>query len=77
MSPTFYSSNDLCLHINMLRRRKIPAKTFLYICFYPVGNYMFKVNNRKSRPRRKICSKLTRMTPEGRQWHLNICDTLF
>ena len=30
---------------------------------YPVGNYMFKVNNRNSRTRSEICSKLTMMTP--------------
>ena len=32
----------------------------------PVGNYMFKVNNRNTRTRRKICSKLTIKTPERR-----------
>ena len=34
----------------------------------PVGNYMFKVNNRNTRARCKICSKLTIKTPERRQW---------
>ena len=32
----------------------------------PAGNYMFKVNNRNTRTRRKICSKLTIKTPERR-----------
>ena len=27
--------------------------------FFPAGNYMFKVNNRNTRARCKICSKLT------------------
>ena len=33
----------------------------------PVGIYLFKVNNRNIR-RCEICSKLTRKTPERRQW---------
>ena len=33
----------------------------------PVGNYMFKVNNRNTRTRCEICSKLTIKTPERRQ----------
>ena len=32
----------------------------------PVGDYMFKVNNRTTRTRREICSKLTIKTPERR-----------
>ena len=35
---------------------------------YPAGNYMFKVNNRNTRTRCEICSKLTIKTPERRQW---------
>ena len=38
---------------------------------YPGGKYMFKVNNRNTRARYKICSKLTIKTPELcqlRQW---------
>ena len=35
----------------------------------PVGIYMFKVNNRNTRTRHKICSKLTIETPERCQWH--------
>ena len=31
---------------------------------YPDGNYMFKVDNRNTRARCKICSKLTIKTPE-------------
>ena len=36
--------------------------------FNPAGNYMFKVNNRNTRIRCEICSKLTIKTPERRQW---------
>ena len=31
---------------------------------FSFGNYMFKVNNRNTRTRCKICSKLTIKTPE-------------
>ena len=41
-------------------------------CFFaahsPAGNHMFKVNNRNTRKRCEICSKLTIKTPEQRQW---------
>ena len=32
------------------------------------GNYMFKVNNKNTRIRCEICSKLTIKTPDRRQW---------
>ena len=35
---------------------------------FPAGNYMFKVNNRNTRTRCEICSKLTIKIPERRQW---------
>ena len=34
----------------------------------PAGNKMFKVNNRNSRTRCEICSKLTIKVPERRHW---------
>ena len=34
----------------------------------PVGIYMLKVNNRNTRARCEICSKLTMKTPERCQW---------
>ena len=36
----------------------------------PVGNGMFKFNNRNTRTRCEICSKLTIKTPERRHWRL-------
>ena len=39
--------------------------------FNPAGNYMFKANNRNTRARCEICSKLTIKTPERRQWLLS------
>ena len=35
---------------------------------YPADNYMFKVNNRNTRTRYEICSKLTMKTPEQCHW---------
>ena len=34
---------------------------------YPAGIYLLKVNNRNTRARSEICSKLTIKTPERRQ----------
>ena len=59
---------------------------FLFIFFYlfscldwtliwrrnPAGNYMFKVNNRNTRTRCEICSKLTIKTPEQRHLRLKV-----
>ena len=41
-----------------------PAKCLRIHC--PAGNYMFQVNNRNTRTRCEICSKLTIKTPERR-----------
>ena len=38
--------------------------------FYPAGIYLFKVNNRNTRTRCEICSKLTIKIPERRYWQL-------
>ena len=38
----------------------------------PAGNYMFKVNNRNTRTRCEICSKLTIKIPERRQWRHSV-----
>ena len=35
---------------------------------FPADNYLFKVNNRNTRTRCEICSKLTIKTAEQRQW---------
>ena len=39
-------------------------------CANPVGIYLLKVNNRNTRRRYEICSKLTIKIPERRQWYL-------
>ena len=43
---------------------------------YPAGNYMFKVNNRNTRTRCEVCSKLTIKTLERRQALLLTLNTL-
>ena len=35
---------------------------------FPAGNYMFNVNDRNTRTRCEICSKLTIKTPERHHW---------
>ena len=48
---------------------------YLLLIHFPAGNYMFKVNNRNTRTRCEICSKLTIKAPERRHacqpdaWH--------
>ena len=37
----------------------------------PAGTYMFNVNNRNTRTRYEICSKLAIKTPQRRQWRLS------
>ena len=37
---------------------------------FPAGNYIFKLNNRNTRTRREISSKLTIKTQERRHWRL-------
>ena len=44
--------------LNMLMR---------YIFYYPAGIYLLEVNNRNTRTRCEICSKLTIKIPEQRQ----------
>ena len=44
----------------------IPPSSWIESSTYPAGNYMFKVNNRNTRTRCEICSKLTIKTPKRR-----------
>ena len=39
-----------------------------FLGLFPSGNYMFIVNNRNTRTRCEICSKLTIKIPERRHW---------
>ena len=40
----------------------------LRIFIYPAGIYLLKINNRNTRKRCEICSKLIMKTPERRHW---------
>ena len=55
------------------RRIYIFKNTNLKWCkSYPANTYLFKVNNRNTRKRYKICSKLKIKTPERRQWRRSV-----
>ena len=56
-NPTLRSSSQLTAHLT--RKRDLIERSNS-----PAGNYMFKVNNRNTRTRCEICSKLTIKTPE-------------
>ena len=48
-------------------------KLFAYLNV-AAGIYLLKVNNRNTRRRCEICSKLTKKTPERRQWRVSIVN---
>ena len=59
--------NDL----DLLNDNLIPIKSYSSIDLEtedPAGNNMFKVNNRNTRTRGEICSKLTIKIPDRRHW---------
>ena len=60
-----YSSslrNDLCYHfMKFIRSNSSTASIHYSSRSNPTGNYMLKVNNRNTRTRCEICSKLTNM----------------
>ena len=64
---SFWSLNRW-LHFRKGRNvtKKLWFKVFSYQ--YPAGIYMLKVNNRNTRTRREISSKLTVRIPERRHW---------
>ena len=49
------------------QNRKCYILSLLFQSFFPVGNYLFTVNNINTRTRCGICSKLIINTPELRQ----------
>ena len=55
-------------HISIRKIKEAYPEITRQFPFYisPAGNYMFKVNNRNTRTRCEICSKLTIKTPERR-----------
>ena len=55
-----------CLHISGQSSHFVPHENTSLPS--PVDNYMFKVNNKNTRARYEICSKLTIKTPERSHW---------
>ena len=55
------------LHIEFFFILNDPNYDPMIQCCYPVGIYLLKVNNRNTRTRCEICSKLTVKTPERHQ----------
>ena len=51
---------------------KIYKNPRITLVIIPVGKYMFKVNNRNTRTRSEICSKLTMKTTERRHWRSSV-----
>ena len=64
-----YTNFNICKRF--LYAKKKNAETFIALFNYPAGNYVFKLNNRNTRARCEICSKLTIKTPERRHWRLS------
>ena len=46
------------------------SSTFTFVLFFPTGIYLLKVNNRNTRTRCEICSKLTIKIPEWSHWDI-------
>ena len=75
-----FSVKDFFCKCDQIRRKLwicslLPKNSFLVFCAvgyssssHPAGNYMFKVNNRNTRTRCEICSKLTIKIPERHHW---------
>ena len=60
--------------LKLVRFRKNYKADFLWRAFldsFPAGIYLLKFNNRNTRTRCKLCSKLTKNTPERRYWCLS------
>ena len=53
---------------NLMYNPKKTLTTSIRLLHFPVGIYLLKVNNRNTRTRCEICSKLTIKTPERRHW---------
>ena len=65
----FISIINFCDMQNYLIFWRYKSKiTWNYCCWYPAAIYLLKVNNRNTRTRCEICSKLTIKTPERRNW---------
>ena len=68
---TYFVNKAELLHINE-NYRAILSKWTITTKAFPAGNYMFKVNNRNTRTRCEICSKLRIKTPERCHWRRSV-----
>ena len=62
------SLRNLFKAFDFLDQELFIAKLNTYGFSFPVGSFMFKVNNRNTRIRCEIYSKLTIKTPQRRHW---------
>ena len=66
--------------LSFLGKFSTNEKLFLVFTFtksnFPVGIYLLKVNNRNTRSRNEICSKLTVKIPKRRHWRCSGVNTL-
>ena len=53
---------------HLLTNSKAAEESVALTRIYPAGIYLLKVNNKNTRTRYEICSKLTIKTSERRQW---------
>ena len=60
-NETFHSTS------HKTKKQKKRSKNIIQL-HNPAGIYLLKANNRNTRTRREICSKLTINTPERRHW---------
>ena len=63
-----YSKKEALAMVFSCESCEILRPPFLKEHLLPAGNYMLKVNNRNTRTRCEICSKLTIKTPERHHW---------
>ena len=56
--------NIMYTYVQYVLSKPVSFSSLFEICFYPAGIYLLKVNNRNTRTRCEICSKLTIKIPE-------------
>ena len=64
----FLSQHIIFWYYNMKKSKTSNHKKCMWNGKYPAGIYLFKVNNRNTRTRCGMCSKLTIKTSERRHW---------
>ena len=57
-----------CKEKDQAKKELLHKQFKIYRYSFPAGIYLLKVNNRNTRTRCEICSKLTINTPERRHW---------